>query len=160
MKKNLLAVLSICTFLAASVNAQETVTNPASSTVAKKYQNNNEESSEIKAKEKALRAEIEKNPACQNILNECKKLGFVAGGFKEGKGLWRNCFAQVIKGKSANLQGKDVAVAANADDISSCKVVAKEIRKEKKELKGKTGEGKKAKATQATSPAPAPSTNQ
>ncbi|MDX2082428.1 MAG: hypothetical protein SFV53_00355 [Rickettsiales bacterium] len=125
MKKTFLTTLSICAFLAlaTTANAQETIATKAK---------NHHENSDIDAKEIALRAEIEKNSACQNILGECKKLGFVAGGFKEGKGLWRNCFAQVLESKSANLKGKEIKVSANANDVSSCKAVVKEVRKEKK----------------------------
>ena len=141
MKKTFLTALSICAFftLATAANAQETAPNA-------------QQNSDISAKEKGLRAEIEKNSACQNILNECKKLGFVAGGSKEGKGLWRNCLAQVIEGKAANLNGKEVSVNANAADISSCKATVKEVRKEKKELKGKTLTSKNIKAVEPTAP--------
>jgi hypothetical protein len=107
MKKTFFAILSLCVFAISSAFAVEpNVT------------------SDVDAKEKAHRSSIEKVPACQNILNECKKLGFVAGGFKDGNGLWRNCFHPIIKGGKASLKGQEVAVAVNANDVASCKASA------------------------------------
>ena len=106
MKKTFLTTLSLCAFLISAVSAN----------AAEKSK-----TSEVDAKEKARRAEIEKVSSCKNVLDECKKLGFVAGGFSEGKGLWRNCFQPVVDGKSATLNGKEVAVSANAQDVSACK---------------------------------------
>jgi hypothetical protein len=102
MKKTLLT-LSLCAF-SISANAAEIKKTDA-----------------IDAKESARRAELEKVVSCKSILDECKKLGFVAGGFSEGKGLWRNCFYPTIEGKAASLKGKEVKVAANAKDVAACK---------------------------------------
>ena len=131
MKKTFLAALSLCAFLTVSAHAEET----KAVATEKKHHHKAASASDVDAKEMGLRAQIEKNAACSTVLGECKKLGFVAGGFKEGKGLWRNCFAPVVHGKSANLNGQDVAVTVNANDVASCKVAVKEIRKEKKEAK-------------------------
>ncbi len=153
MKKTFLATLSLCTFLTISAQAQEN----KAPVVEKRHHNKVEKTSDVDAKETALRGQIEKNTACATILSECKKLGFVAGGFKEGNGLWRNCFANVLEGKAASLKGKDVSVSANANDVSACKVVVKEVRKERKEMKAENGENHKAKhAKSAESNAPAP----
>ncbi len=123
MKKTFLTALSIYAFAFSAANAAD---------------------SDINTKEKAHRSAIEQIPACGNVLNECKKLGFVAGGFKEGNGLWRNCFYPTIKGKkAATLKGQEVSVAASAEDVASCKAAAKEHLKEAKAKK-------KAKAAEAT----------
>ncbi len=93
------------------------------------------QASDVDEKEKSRRSSIEKVASCAPVLNECKKLGFVAGGFKEGNGLWRNCFYPTVAGKSASLKGKEVKVTA---DVSACKNDTKEILKEKKEVKKET----------------------
>jgi hypothetical protein len=123
MKKTFITALSICAFAFSAANAAD---------------------SAINTKENSRRSTIEQIPACGNVLNECKKLGFVAGGFKEGNGLWRNCFYPTIKGKkAATLKGQEVSVAASAEDVASCKAAAKEHLKEAKAKK-------KAKAAEAT----------
>ncbi len=157
MKKTFLTA-SVCAILAISSNAfaQDSQTarkaNPKGMNVPQdmkvaslEQKPQTKQNGEINSEELNKRAEIEKNASCQTILNECKKLGFVAGGFKEGKGLWRNCFSPVVHGKSANLNGQDVAVTVNANDVASCKVAVKEIRKEKKEGKAESRETHKAK---------------
>jgi hypothetical protein len=103
MKKTFLTTLSLCVF-ALSANAAETKTADA-----------------IDAKETARRAQIEKVQTCKNVLDACQKSGFVAGGFSEGNGLWRNCFYPVIEGKTATQKGKEVKVAFNAKDVAACK---------------------------------------
>jgi hypothetical protein len=113
MKKTFLTILSVSAFAAFNAIAAE-------------------KAMEIDSKENSRRVAIEQIPACANILNECKKLGFVAGGYKEGNGLWRNCFHPTIKGKAATQKGKEVSVAVNANDISSCKNSAKEHLKNAK----------------------------
>ncbi len=134
MKKTFLTALSICAFAISTANAAEQT-----------------QTSDISTKEKSRRSAIEQIPACGNVLNECKKLGFVAGGFKEGNGLWRNCFFPTIKGKKpATLKGQEVKVAASAEDIASCKTAAKEHLKEAKETKAA-----KKKSTETTTPAAA-----
>jgi len=123
MKKTFLTALSICAFVVSAANAAEQT-----------------QASDISAKEKSRRGAIEQIPSCGNVLNECKKLGFVAGGYKEGNGLWRNCFYPTIKGKKpATLKGQEVKVAASAEDVASCKAAAKDLLKERKEKK-KTNE--------------------
>lgn len=107
MKKTFFAILSLCVFAISSAFAVET-----------------NATSNVEAKEKAHRSSVEKVPACQNILNECKKLGFVVGGYKNGNGLWRNCFHPIVKGGKASLKGQEVAVAVNANDVTSCKASA------------------------------------
>lgn len=107
MKKTFLTLISICAFIFSSAYAAE-------------------QASEVDAKEKSRRSAIEKVPACKNILSACRTAGFVAGGYKEGNGLWRNCFHPTLKGKAASLKGKDVTITVNAADVSSCKSVAKE----------------------------------
>src|SRR5580700_1119886 len=48
-------------------------------------------------------ASAENNPACQRILAECKKLGFIYGQWKKDNGLWRDCFDPVVKGGALPL---------------------------------------------------------
>jgi hypothetical protein len=43
-------------------------------------------------------ATAEQNPACQRIISECKKLGFIQGQWKKDNGLWKDCFDPVVKG--------------------------------------------------------------
>lgn len=134
MKKTFLATLSICAFAFSAATAAEQT-----------------QDSSISKKEKSHRGEIEKIPACANVLNECKKLGFVAGGYKEGNGLWRNCFYPTIKGKKpATLKGQEVKVAASAEDVASCKTAAKDLLKEAKATKAA-----KKKSTETAAPAAA-----
>lgn len=120
MKKIFLATLSALLF-SASVNATEVKS-------TKKPTQDTTQSTEVDAKEKARRAQIEKIVTCKNVLGECKKLGFVEGGFSQGKGLWRNCFNQVLEGKSATLSGKEISVAVDGKDVSACKKAISAIK--------------------------------
>lgn len=109
MKKNLLVVASFCTFLTSSFAIAE---------------ESKVQSSAMGENTKSLRAEIEQNPACANILEECKKLGFVSGGLIRGKGLWKSCFQARIEDKPIILSGKEVSLNVSAEDVATCKSVA------------------------------------
>jgi hypothetical protein len=64
----------------------------------------------------------ENNPACQRILAECKKLGFIQGQWKKDNGLWKDCFDPVVKGGgSASRDGKPISVPVNPSDVQSCR---------------------------------------
>ena len=65
---------------------------------------------------------VEQNPACQRIISECKKLGFIPGQWKKDNGLWRDCFDPVVKGGgSPTRDGKPVSVPVSASDVQSCR---------------------------------------
>src|ERR1700682_4887594 len=61
---------------------------------------------------------IEQNPACQRIINECKKLGFIPGQWKKDNGLWKDCFDPVVRGGgSATRDGKPISVSVSPADV-------------------------------------------
>jgi len=65
---------------------------------------------------------IESNPACQRIIGECKKLGFIQGQWKKDNGLWKDCFDPVVKGGgSATRDGKPISVPVSPADVQACK---------------------------------------
>ena len=68
---------------------------------------------------------VESNPACQRILSECKKLGFIQGQWKKDNGLWRDCFDPVVKGGgSATRDGKPITVPVSPADVQACRGAA------------------------------------
>jgi hypothetical protein len=65
---------------------------------------------------------VESNPACQRIIGECKKLGFIQGQWKKDNGLWRDCFDPVVKGGGTPTRdGKPISVPVSSSDIQSCR---------------------------------------
>lgn len=67
-------------------------------------------------------AAVESHPACQRIISECKKLGFIQGQWKEDNGLWRDCFDPVVKGGgNATRDGKPIRVPVNPSDVQACR---------------------------------------
>jgi hypothetical protein len=65
---------------------------------------------------------VESNPACQRILSECKKLGFIEGQYKKDNGLWRDCFDPVVKGGgSPTRDGRPIRVPVSASDVQACR---------------------------------------
>jgi hypothetical protein len=65
---------------------------------------------------------VESNPACQRIIAECKKLGFIQGQWKKDNGLWKDCFDPVVKGGgTATRDGKPISVPVSSSDIQSCR---------------------------------------
>ena len=64
----------------------------------------------------------ENNPACERIISECKKLGFIPGQYKKDNGLWKDCFDPVVHGGgSPSRDGKPINVPVSASDIQSCR---------------------------------------
>lgn len=64
----------------------------------------------------------ESNPACERIINECKKLGFIQGQWKKDNGLWKDCFDPVVKGGgSATRDGKPISVPVSSSDVQACR---------------------------------------
>ncbi len=67
-------------------------------------------------------AAAENNPACQRIIGECKKLGFIQGQYKKDNGLWKDCFDPVVHGGgSATRDGKPISVPVNSNDVQACR---------------------------------------
>jgi hypothetical protein len=64
----------------------------------------------------------EQNPACQRIIAECKKLGFIQGQWKKDNGLWKDCFDPVVKGGGgATRDGKPITVPVSSSDVQACR---------------------------------------
>jgi hypothetical protein len=64
----------------------------------------------------------EHNPACQRIISECQKLGFIPGQWKKDNGLWKDCFDPVVRGNgSATRDGKPISVPVSSSDIQACR---------------------------------------
>jgi hypothetical protein len=64
----------------------------------------------------------ESNPACERILAECKKLGFIQGQWKKDNGLWKDCFDPVVKGGgTATRDGKSISVPVSPSDVQACR---------------------------------------
>ena len=62
------------------------------------------------------------NPACQRIIGECQKLGFIQGQWKKDNGLWRDCFDPIVKGSGgATRDGKPISVPVSESDVQACR---------------------------------------
>lgn len=62
------------------------------------------------------------NAACQRILNECKKLGFIQGQWKKDNGLWKDCFDPIVKGGGTPTRdGKPINVPVSSSDVQACR---------------------------------------
>jgi len=65
---------------------------------------------------------IESNPACQRIIGECRRLGFIPGQWKKDNGLWKDCFDPVVKGGGTPTRdGKPVSVPVSPADVQACR---------------------------------------
>lgn len=74
----------------------------------------------------------EHNPACQRILSECKRLGFIQGQWKKDDGLWKDCFDPVVKGNGdATRDGKPIHVPVSASDVQACRASEGHHRQER-----------------------------
>lgn len=51
---------------------------------------------------------------CQSVAAACEAAGYHHGGHAEHKGLWKDCVAPILDGKS--IPG----VTPNADDVKAC----------------------------------------
>jgi len=64
----------------------------------------------------------EGNPACGRILNECKRLGFIAGQAKKDNGLWKDCFDPIVKGGGTPTRdGRAINVPVSQSDLQTCR---------------------------------------
>jgi len=69
-------------------------------------------------------AAVESNPACQRIISECKKLGFIQGQWKKDNGLWKDCFDPVVKGNGTPTRdGQPISVPVSPSDVQACRAV-------------------------------------
>src|SRR5271167_3484796 len=65
-------------------------------------------------------AAVENIPACQRIIEECKKLGFIPGQWKKDNGLWKDCFDPVVKGGgSPTRDEKPISVPVSPSDVQA-----------------------------------------
>jgi hypothetical protein len=66
-------------------------------------------------------ATAESNPACQRIIAECKKLGYIPGQWKKDNGLWKDCFDPIVKGGGTPTRdGKPLNVPVSPSDVQAC----------------------------------------
>jgi len=70
---------------------------------------------------KAAQNAAQSNPACQQIVNECKNLGFIVGQWKVDNGLWKDCFDPVVNGGQATRDGKPIQVPVSQSVIQQCR---------------------------------------
>jgi len=69
---------------------------------------------------KAEQTAAQSNPACQQILTECKNLGFIVGQWKKDNGLWKDCFDPVVNGGSPTRDGKPIKVPVSPSVVQQC----------------------------------------
>jgi hypothetical protein len=67
------------------------------------------------------RAYAQENAACQKIVAECKRMGYVVGGYKQDNGLWADCFDPVVNGQTPSHHGKPMKVAVSPSEIQECR---------------------------------------
>lgn len=73
-------------------------------------------------------AVIEHTPSCQNIVTACKNAGYVSGEWKEGNGLFKDCFGLLVSGKGTPKK----QVSVNASDVESCHSAMQGAHQQKK----------------------------
>lgn len=67
-------------------------------------------------------ATAESNPACQRIIAECKRLGYIPGQWKKDNGLWKDCFDPIVKGGGTPTRdGKPMNVPVSPNDVQACR---------------------------------------
>lgn len=80
------------------------------------------------ASHKAVQNAAENNPACQQIVEECKKLGFVVGEWKTDNGVWKDCFNPVVHGGKPTREGKPIDVPVSASDLQACRAAVDQAK--------------------------------
>jgi len=70
---------------------------------------------------KEAQSAAQHNPACQQIVEECKKLGFIVGQWKIDNGLWKDCFDPVVNGGQATRDGKPIQVPVSQNVVQECR---------------------------------------
>jgi hypothetical protein len=88
------------------------------------------------ASHKAVQKAVESNPACQRIVEECKKLGFIAGEWKTDNGLWKDCFDPVVHGAKPTRDGKSIEVPVSASDVQTCRAAVAQAKQAQKTTQG------------------------
>lgn len=66
-------------------------------------------------------AAVESNPACQRIVSECRRLGFIQGQWRKDNGLWKDCFDPVVRGGTATRDGRPIQVPVDPSDVQACR---------------------------------------
>jgi hypothetical protein len=84
------------------------------------------------AKVKAAQKSVESNPACQRIVDECKKLGFIQGEWKTDNGLWKDCFDPAVHGGKPTRDGKPIEVPVSGSDVQSCRATVAQVKQAQK----------------------------
>jgi hypothetical protein len=84
------------------------------------------------AKAKAAQKAVESNPACQKIVDECKKLGFIVGEWKTDNGVWKDCFDPVVHGGKPTRDGKPIEVPVSASEVQSCRGTVQQVKQTQK----------------------------
>ncbi|MBS1985310.1 MAG: hypothetical protein JST16_14170 [Bdellovibrionales bacterium] len=64
---------------------------------------------------------------CKKVVEACEAGGFVKGGHKEGKGLWKDCVANVVDGKAVP------GVTVDAPTVAACKAKRAEMAEKRAE---------------------------
>lgn len=78
-------------------------------------------SSTPSSKASETQAIAKQTPQCVHILNECKKLGFIAGQYQKDNGLWKDCFDPIVYGKGhPTREGSPITVPVNQSDVHAC----------------------------------------
>jgi len=95
--------------------------NAAAQATAPKAAAPNSQQAAAQHKAAAAQKAVESNPACQRIVDECKKLGFIQGEWKTDNGLWKDCFDPVVHGGKPTRDGKPIEVPVSAGDVQSCR---------------------------------------
>jgi hypothetical protein len=71
---------------------------------------------------------LENNAACQRIVSECRRLGFIQGQWRKDNGLWKDCVDPVVRGGTPTRDGKSINVPVSASDVQACREAAEHHR--------------------------------
>jgi hypothetical protein len=60
--------------------------------------------------------------ACERILEECKRLGFIKGQWKKDNGLYKDCFDPIVQGTgNTTREGKPINVPVSQQEVEACR---------------------------------------
>jgi hypothetical protein len=88
---------------------------------------------------KAAQNAAHSNPACQQIVNECKNLGYIVGEWKTDNGVWRDCFDPVVNGGAPTREGRPVHVPVSSSVIQECRAAREHHQQTQTTHTGTTG---------------------
>ena len=74
----------------------------------------------------AVKNAAQSNPSCQHIVQECEKLGFIVGEWKQDNGVWKDCFDPVVHGGNPTREGKPIHVPVSQNDLQSCRAAVEQ----------------------------------